>query len=198
MKKTLFIYLTSAVLSGIGGVAIAQETNQTTPPTIQPDNLSTAANPLQGTTSLNSNILGNGVQFNNGLSNFPTCNQRVCGYIQHKTSPSGNESIVGLTFQIGGSADDTRAESEKAKVAIEHMKGERDYLMQLREKLASAIEEGKTTRANIFAIALAQSEGFHDHIEYLRAITKPINIRPKTIINTNSSKLFLQKAVAKP
>lgn len=190
MNKTLLVWLTSAALWGIGGVAIAQETQQTTSPTIQSDNssttapqtlqtdnLSTTANPLQGTIPLNSNILGNGVQFNNGLSNFPTCNQRVCGYIQHKTSPSGNESIVGLTFQIGGSADDTRAESEKAKVEIERMKGERDYLMQLREKLASAIEEGKTTRANIFAIELAKLEGFKNHIEYLKTITTGLSYR---------------------
>ncbi len=60
--------------------------------------------------------------------------------------------------------------------------------MLLREKLASAIEEGKTTRANIFAIELAKLEGYKDHLEYLRAITKSIDSLPKIIVNTNPSK----------
>jgi hypothetical protein len=184
------VCFTSIALWAIGGVAIAQENQQTTSPTIQTDNLSTTApqtiqtdnlsttaNPLQGTIPLNSNILGNGVQFNNGLSNFPTCNQRVCGYIQHKTSPSGNESIVGLTFQIGGSSDDTRAESEKAKVEIERIKGDRDFSLQLMEKVATAIEAKNCTRARVFAQSLAPIAGYKNHWDYLKDIDAQVCMR---------------------
>jgi len=172
MKRIWFTCLTSVVW-GLAGVAIAQETSipidATTP--------ITTSNPLQGTIPVNSNILGNGVQFNNGFSGSPNCNQRVCGYIQYKTSPSGNESTVGLTLQIGGSSDDTRAEAEKARVEIDRIKNERDFKIQLMEKIATAIEANNCTRARIFSQELATISGYKNHWDYLKDIDARLCMR---------------------
>ena len=175
------IAVSSCFFLGIRNIAIAQVNPITMPeptPTSQPIEPSPSSSPLISSPS--TSIQQNGVQFNNGVQGFltpPSCNQRLCGFAMSRLTPNGSESILGVIFQIGGSADDARADAEKAKVEIDKIKGDRDYLMQLREKLASAIEEGKISRANIFAIELAKLEGYKSHIEYLKAITTGFNYR---------------------
>jgi hypothetical protein len=173
------IAASSCFFLGIRNIAIAQVIPITMPeptPTSQP--IEPLPSPLISSPS--TSIQQNGVQFNNGIQGSltpPSCNQRLCGFAMSRLTPNGSESLLGVLFQLGGSADDTRADAEKAKVEIDRIKGDRDYLMQLRGKLASAIEEKKTARVNIFAIELAKLEGYKSHIEYLKAITTGFNYR---------------------
>ena len=185
MKKTWLIYLTSATLWGISGVAIAQETplipdqtNNISSPATTSLNGTVSANALTNPT--NANFLGSGVQLNNnGISGFPNCSKPICSYIQFKTSPSGNSSeiSVGAIFQMGNSSDDIRAEAEKARIDIERMKGERDFSLQLMEKIATAIEGNNCTRARVFAQALAPIAGYKNHWDYLKDIDAQICMR---------------------
>lgn len=184
MNKIGVTIITSLTLWGIGGVAIAQET-----PIIpeQPNNITNPSNSLDGTipanaltNPTNANFLGSGVQLNNnGVSGFPNCSKPVCGYIQFKTSPSGNSSefSVGAIFQTGNNSDDTRAEAEKACVEIERIKGERDFSLQLMEKISIAIEGNNCTRARVFAQALAPIAGYKNHWDYLKDIDAKVCMR---------------------
>jgi hypothetical protein len=185
MNKTLLVWLTSAALWAMGGVAIAQET------TLIPDQTNNISNPtttsLDGTVPANAltnptnaNFLGSGVQLNNnGFSGFPNCSKPVCGYIQFKTSPSGSSSEIsaGVILQMGNSSDDVRAEAEKARVEIERIKGDRDFSLQLMEKVATAIEAKNCTRARVFAQSLALIAGYKNHWDYLKDIDAQICMR---------------------
>ncbi len=184
MKRIGVAIITSLTLLGISGVAIAQDTPLTPD---QPNNITNPATSLDGTipanaltNPTNANFLGSGVQLNNnGISGFPNCSKPVCGYIQFKTSPSGNsnEISVGAIFQTGNSSDDIRAESEKARVEIERIKGERDFSLQLMEKIATAIEGNNCTRARVFAQALAPIAGYKNHWDYLKDIDAKVCMR---------------------
>jgi len=172
ISASSFIFLGMLNVVNIGSAQVDTTPMPEPTPTLTPQ---PSATPSPFNSLPSNNIQQNGVQFNNGISgslNPPSCNQRWCGFAMSRITPNGSESILGVIFQLGGSADDTRADAEKARVEIDKIKGDRDYKMLLMEKLASAIEEGKAIRANIFAITLAQLEGYKDHLEYLRAIKR--------------------------
>jgi len=184
IQKTWCTCLTSVALWVIGGTAIAQETP---PIPDQPNNITNPANSLDGTipangltNPTNANFLGSGVQLNNnGFSGFPNCSKPVCGYIQFKTSPSGSSSEIsaGVILQMGNSSDDIRAEAEKARVEIERIKGDREFSLQLIEKVATAIEAKNCTRARVFAQSLAPIAGYKNHWDYLKDIDAQICMR---------------------
>jgi len=183
MKKIGITIMASLTFLGIGGGAIAQET----PIPDQPNNITNPATSLDGTipanaitNPTNANFLGSGVQLNNnGFSGFPNCSKPVCGYVQFKTSPSGNsnEISVGAIFQTGNSSDDTRAEAEKARVEIDRIKGDRDFSLQLMEKITIAIEGNNCIRARVFAQALAPIAGYKTHWDYLKDIDAKVCMR---------------------
>lgn len=171
MNKLFCPIFFAFIIWGSAGRVTAQETS---PPLTQTDN--TTASPLQGTIPANTNFLGNGVQFN-GISNSPACNKSVCGYIQHQITPTGNTSTVGLTFQLGGSADDTRAEAEKAKVEIDNIRASREFKIQLMQSIASALEAKQCLRARIFSQELAKILGYNSHWDYLKDIDAHVCMR---------------------
>jgi hypothetical protein len=178
MRKTWILVISKAILLAGGGVLSAQEISL--PPT-QPENVSPSATSLQGTDAAktnpnhnnNTNILGNGVQVNGGFSNslpVPSCNRSLCTFLFLRSTPYGNEAVGGVVFQTGSTGEEWRLDAEKAKLEIERIKNERDFKIQIMEKLATAVEANQCIRAKVFAQELAPMYGFSNHLDYLKSV----------------------------
>jgi len=171
MKKICACLSSFAVLVS-GGNAIAQQAT---------DSITNNANPLQGTTSINSPndfftpTNSNFLQYNNGTN--LACNRTLCVSMQHQITPTGNTSTIGVTFSLGGSPDDTRAEAEKAKVEIDSIRASREFKLKLMENIATAIEAKQCLRARIFSQELAKMSGYNSHWDYLKDIDAQICMR---------------------
>lgn len=145
----------------------------------QSDNLSTTSTSLQETNAAtinsnsNTNVLGNGVQFNGGFSNplpVPQCNRSFCTFLMLRSTPNGSEALGGVVFQAGSTGEEWKLDAEKAKLEIEKMKNERDFKILIFEKMSTAIESKLCIRARVFAQELAPMYGFSNHLNYLKSI----------------------------
>jgi hypothetical protein len=135
----------------------------------------------QDTTS----IQQNGVQvngFNNGFNGFttpltpPSCSKQLCGFIMLRNTPYGNESNAGIVFQLGGSYEDTQAESQRLFNMAQKEKLDQESTVILIEKLAEAIETKKMERAKLYAMSLAKRLGYTDYRQLLNDINSPVGL----------------------
>jgi hypothetical protein len=132
----------------------------------------------QDTTS----IQQNGVQVNgfNGFNGFatpltpPSCSKQLCGFIMLRNTPYGSESNAGIVFQLGGSYEDTQAESQRLFNMAQKEKLDQESTVILIEKLAEAIETKKMERAKLYAISLAKRLGYTDYRQLLKEIINPM------------------------
>ncbi|MDZ8052203.1 MAG: hypothetical protein RMX68_030350 [Aulosira sp. ZfuVER01] len=169
LASMLVIYLCFFV--GIGKAIADSGTNSA--PTLT-DNSNTEP---QDTTS----IQQNGVQLNgfNGFNGFsnpltpPSCNKQLCGFIMLRTTPYGSESGAGIVFQLGGSSEETIAESQKLLAIAQKEKLDQESTLILTEKLAEAIEAKKIERAKLYAISLAKKLGYADYRQLMKDISTP-------------------------
>ena len=109
-----------------------------------------------------------------------------CAFAITRVSPSvpgssGNvEAIAGVTWQLGsndgGAAELNRLNGEMTKYRTEH-----EIKLALSEKLAEALENGKTERATIIAMNLAPMLGYKNHQLLLNAVSIPKTINPQII-----------------
>ena len=134
----------------------------------------------QDTTS----IQQNGVQVNgfNSFNGFttpltpPQCHKQWCGYLMHRITPYGSETDAGIFFQLGGSSEDTQAESQKLLAIAQKEKLDQESTVILIEKLAEAIETKKMERAKLYAMSLAKRLGYTDYRQLLNDINSPVGL----------------------
>jgi hypothetical protein len=113
----------------------------------------------------------------------PTCNGG-CFFAVTKASPttSGSgtnlEAVVGVNISFG-SNDGGAAERERLKVEMEKYRSEHDIRLALSEKLAEALENGKTERAIIIAMNLAPMLGYKDYQLLLKAVSSSKSTHPQ-------------------
>ena len=154
------------------GAAIADGTNSA--PTLADD----SNTGLQDTTSIQQNgVQVNGFNGFNGFSNPltpPSCSKQLCGFIILRTTPYGSEGDAGIVFQLGGSSEQTQAESQRLLAIAQKEKLDQESTVILIEKLAEAIETKKIERAKLYAISLAKRLGYADYRQLLKDISNPI------------------------
>jgi hypothetical protein len=113
------------------------------------------------------------VNSNVGALNYPNCSGS-CAFGILRTNPSnfngtiGNqiEAVIGVVISLG-SPEQSNAETNRQMVEIQKNSSEFQIIQTLGDKLADAIEAGKTERANIIAMMLAPKLG-KTHIQLLR------------------------------
>ena len=129
------------------------------------------------------------VQFSNWGSSStltpPNCSGG-CAFAVTRVSASGSgspgnvEAIAGVTWQLGsndgGAAELNRLNGEMTKYRTEH-----EIKLALSEKLAEALENGRTERATIIAMNLAPMLGYKNHQSLLNAVSIPKTINPQII-----------------
>jgi hypothetical protein len=173
-KLAPIIIICLCYFAGIGTAIADTETNSA--PT-ETDGSNTIP---QDTTS----IQQNGVQVNgfDGFNGFttpltpPSCNKQLCGFIMLRNTPYGNESNAGIVFQLGGSSEDTQAESQRLFAIAQKEKLDQESTVILTEKLAEAIENKKPERAKLYAISLAKRLGYADYRQLLNDINNPAGL----------------------
>lgn len=117
------------------------------------------------------------IQFNNsGLSalTYPNCGG-ACVFAIGRMAPSYNgttslEAVAGVVWQFK-SPENTQAQAIKRQVDAQNERLEQESTVTLSEKLAEAIEQGRTKRANLLAILLAKRLGYPDYQSLLRDVT---------------------------
>lgn len=93
-----------------------------------------------------------------------------------RNTPYGSESNAGIVFQLGGSPEDTQAESQRLFAIAQKEKLDQESTVILIEKLAEAIETKKTERAKLYAISLAKRLGYADYRQLLSDISSPVGL----------------------
>jgi hypothetical protein len=125
-----------------------------------------------------------GLQVNwSGSSNLtpPSCNGG-CVFAVTRASPTASgsganlEAMVGVTMSLN-SSDGGVAELNRLNGEMQKYRTEYEVKLALSEKLADAIENGKTERATIIAMNLAPMLGYKDYQLLLKAVSssKPTN-----------------------
>ena len=124
-----------------------------------------------------------GIQVNGYASTLtpPSCNGG-CFFAVTRASPatygSGTnlEAVVGVTIPLG-STDGGMGEVNRLNAEMQKYRSEHDIKLALSEKLAEALENGKTERATIIAMNLAPMLGYKDYQLLLKAVasSKPTN-----------------------
>jgi hypothetical protein len=125
-----------------------------------------------------------GVQVNySGSSTLspPSCNGG-CVFAVTRASPTNTgsganiEAMVGITMSLG-SNDGGASELNRLNGEMHKYTTENQVKLALSEKLAEALENGKTERATIIAMNLAPMLGYKDYQLLLKAVasSKPIN-----------------------
>lgn len=128
-----------------------------------------------------------GIQVNGYASTLtpPSCNGG-CFFAVTRASPatygSGTnlEAVVGVTIPLG-STDGGAAERDRLRVEMEKYRSEHDIRLALSEKLAEALENGKTERATIIAMNLFPMLGYKDYQSLLKAVSIPKQTNPQII-----------------
>jgi len=150
---------------------------QTAPQNIQvPTNTPTdASNLIPSTNSVNpyGDINQQGI-INNGLNSLsqPNCRSNVCLFTLIRNTTQGTEFLGGAVWQLGGSPEQTQAESQKLLAIAQKEKLDQESAIILTEKLADAIENKKIERAKLYAIILAPKLGYKDYIDLLQEVVK--------------------------
>ena len=129
-----------------------------------------------------------GIQVNGYASSTltpPSCNGG-CFFAITRASPatygagSNLEAVVGITIPLsstdGGMGEVNRLNAEMQKYRTEH-----EIKLALSEKLAEALENGRTERATIIAMNLAPMLGYKNHQSLLKAVSIPKTINPQII-----------------
>lgn len=114
------------------------------------------------------------IQFNNsGLSalTYPNCGG-ACVFAIGRLVPTANnghqlEAVAGVVWQFG-SPENTQAQAQKMIAQAQSENLVQESNLTLAEKLADAIESGKTVRANAIAILLAKRLGYANYQQLLQ------------------------------
>ena len=149
---------------------------------------SSSSTPSTLTNSLNQfNQQSGGIQVNGYASTLtpPSCNGG-CFFAITRASPAtygsgaNLEAVVGITIPLsstdGGMGEVNRLNAEMQKYRTEH-----EIKLALSEKLAEALENGRTERATIIAMNLAPMLGYKNHQSLLNAVSTPKTINPQII-----------------
>jgi hypothetical protein len=126
-----------------------------------------------------------GIQVNGYASTLtpPSCNGG-CFFAVTRASPatygSGTnlEAVVGVTIPLG-STDGGIGEVNRLNAEMQKYRSEHEIKLALSEKLAEALENGKTERATIIAMNLAPMMGYKDYRWLLRAVSNPNSTNPQ-------------------
>lgn len=118
-----------------------------------------------------------GIQFNGYTSTLtpPNCNGG-CFFAVTRASPatygSGTniEAVVGVNIPLG-STDGGIGEVNRLNAEMQKYRTEYEMKLALSEKLAEALENGKTERAIIIAMNLAPMMGYKDYQSLLKAVS---------------------------
>jgi hypothetical protein len=126
---------------------------------------------------------------------------QVNGYASTLTSPSCNggcffaitiaspatygsganlEAVVGVTIPLG-STDGGMGEVNRLNAEMQKYRTQHEIKLALSEKLAEALENGKTERATIIAMNLAPMLGYRDYQSLLKAVSIPKTTNPQII-----------------
>jgi hypothetical protein len=168
----IFLVLAQGKILHAGTGPIDQSSSTSTdpvpPPNTQPP--PGTANPISTTTFPSINQQADFIQNNSaGFSNltYPNC-QGACIFAIGRTNNRQTwEAVGGIVWQIS-SPENTQAKTNRLIVQSEREKLERESTVILIEKLADAIESGKSERANLLAIILAKRLGYSDPQQLLR------------------------------
>ncbi len=128
-----------------------------------------------------------GIQVNGYASTLtpPSCNGG-CFFAVTRASPatygSGTnlEAVVGVTIPLG-STDGGIGEVNRLNAEMQKYRSEHEIKLALSEKLAEALENGKTERATIIAMNLAPMMGYKDYQSLLKAVSIPKPTNPQII-----------------
>lgn len=126
-----------------------------------------------------------GIQVNGYASTLtpPSCNGG-CFFAVTRASPatygSGTnlEAVVGVTIPLG-STDGGIGEVNRLNAEMQKYRSEHEIKLALSEKLAEALENGKTERATIIAMNLAPMMGYKDYQSLLKAVSIPKPTNPQ-------------------
>jgi hypothetical protein len=149
-----------------------------------PTAISTPTTPITSTSISPAQFNQSGVQVNySGSSTLspPSCNGG-CVFAVTRASPANTgsganiEAMVGITMSLG-SNDGGASELNRLNGEMHKYTTENQVKLALSEKLAEALENGKTERAAIIAMNLAPMLGYKDYQLLLKAVasSKPIN-----------------------
>lgn len=115
------------------------------------------------------------IQFNNtGLSAlaYPNCGG-TCLFAIGRLVPSSNgttvEAVAGVVWQLR-SPENTQVESQRLHLTAQSEKLTQESTLILTEKLANALEQGKSDRITLLAILLAKRLGYSDHHQLLQQL----------------------------
>jgi hypothetical protein len=169
-----YIAILSAFVTVFTQPAIAQvpsETQSGSPEATVPVNTSI---PIPGTNNFDQT--GIVQQFNNGFNSLsqPNCRSKICLFTLIRNSSHRTEFLGGAVWQLGGSSEDTQAESQRLLAIAQKEKLDQESTVVLIEKLAEAIETKKMERAKLYAIALAKKLGYADYHQLLNDINSPV------------------------
>ncbi|MDP5015892.1 hypothetical protein FJR11_09785 [Anabaena sp. UHCC 0187] len=115
--------------------------------------------------------------FNNRYTSLSLpCNYQICLFTLIRNSSQEIEFLGGVVWQLGGSHEDTKAETEKFRAIAEKEKIDQETTLTLTDKLADAIESNKIERVKLYAITLAKRLGYADYHELLKEIITPIEL----------------------
>ncbi|MBD2569448.1 hypothetical protein [Anabaena lutea] len=178
-----YIASLTATIAIIAYPAIAQEAKES-----QSNLLKTAA-------PVNTNISAQGNtnfdktefvhKFNDGFNSLsPPCNSKICLFTlirnssrnSSQNSSQDTEFLGGAVWQLGGSHEDTKAETDKLRAMAQKEKDDQESTLILTEKLAEAIENNKIERAKLYAISLAKRLGYADYHLLLKEIITPTEL----------------------
>jgi hypothetical protein len=147
------------------------------PPSSTPPALNSSVNQF--------NQQSGGIQLN-GYSNTltpPNCNGS-CFFAVTRASPTTSGSGANIEVMLGvsiplGSNDGGAAEINRLRGEMEKYRTEHEIKLALSEKLAEALENGKTERATIIAMNLAPMLGYKDYQLLLKAVSTSKTTNPQ-------------------
>ncbi|MGF1673288.1 MAG: hypothetical protein HC815_38430 [Richelia sp. RM1_1_1] len=171
-----YIAILSAFITIFTQPAIAQvppEVQQSSPNITAPINTNI---PITNTNSFDQT--GIVQQFNNGFNSLsqPNCRTKICLFTLIRNSSHRTELLGGAVWQLGGSPEDTQAESQRLFAIAQKEKLDQQSTVILIEKLAEAIETKKMERAKLYAISLAKKLGYADYRQLLSDISNPVGL----------------------
>jgi hypothetical protein len=173
-----YIAILSAFVTVFTQPAIAQaQVPSETQPSFQDTTVPVNTNiPIPSTNSFDQT--GIVQQFNNGFNSLsqPNCRSKICLFTLIRNSSNRTEFLGGAVWQLGGSYEDTQAESQKLLAIAQKEKLDQESTVILIEKLAEAIETKKMERAKLYAISLAKKLGYTDYRQLLNDINNPAGL----------------------
>ena len=155
---------------------VSPEIQQSSPNITAPTNTNIPITPITNTNSFDQT--GIVQQFNNGFNSLsqPNCRTKICLFTFIRNSSHRTEFLGGAVWQLGGSPEDTQAESQRLFAIAQKEKLDQESTVNLIEKLAEAIETKKMERAKLYAISLAKRWGYADYRQLLSDISSPVGL----------------------